>query len=163
VGQQDDEDGRDRVPDLLSGQQREVFRVITELAMSDAEQDGLLNICLQLDGAFYPSRDWRDRAVVIVRWWIDAFVTLSEGESVRNYFMNGPFSFTTTLSGAILKLEFVQTRLHSEDVLVRSMVSASDYRSALSVTASDLLDKFNATDPGPDLKRLRRSLESLID
>lgn len=162
MGQQDDKDGGDRVPDLLSRQQRS-FQVVTRLAAADVKQDDLLEICLDIDGTFYPSRDWRDLAVVIVRWWIDAFVAQSEGESVRNYFMNGPFSFITTLTGASLKLEVVQTGLRSEDVLARSVVSVSDYRATLSAAASALVEKFESADPGSDLEKLRHSLQSVTD
>ena len=55
-------------------------------------------IFIELDGEAIPDAGWSDFPVIVLGWWVDAFLQLSEPKrrQVRWLFMDGPFELMLT-------------------------------------------------------------------
>jgi hypothetical protein len=61
--------------------------------------------------ACFPEERWKDFAVVITTWWLDAVQRLEKGidQEVELFFMDGPYHIVATrLSGDAVKLRCVE-------------------------------------------------------
>lgn len=69
-------------------------------------------ISIEINGTFFPEREWDDFVVVILNFWGEAFKRLIEnGHSEEFRFMDGPFYFQGTLGETgTLDFEFIDGR-----------------------------------------------------
>lgn len=152
MGEQGDKDRRDGVSDLLRGS----FEIIVAQDGS-TRPEGLTPICVHAGTSYFPAREWRDLAPIILRWWIESFAQVADGGSATNSFMNGPFSFRITRVGADIELEFIEATLAKDTVVGRAVVPAERYGAALQSAAAQLIGR-PGTPAGPETSRLAEAL-----
>lgn len=88
-------------------------QLVSPLAAAVLPRPGPGVLYLELDGDFFPAKNWSDRVLPVLGWWMENALALSyPGASIRNVFMDGPYVFTTT-------------RVSEEDQLVVSLYGRS--------------------------------------
>ena len=94
------------------------------------------SVCVHMGTVVFPSPEWSDVIVVVLRWWAEAAAQLVSHESsmVEVRFMEGPYLVRIeSVNESLWHLDLIEARLrphtrHAGPVPSRSLVSRSAYR-----------------------------------
>lgn len=119
-------------------------------------------ICLRLGDQFFLERDWSDFPVVVLGWWIQAFLKIHSGaeNEVDCLFMDGPLAFRLTRVGP----DMLEIRVGNRDGERRALgkVAVRELAKSLSQAAQQVLEACAASGwEAQDIEILRKEREVL--
>ncbi len=134
------------------------------LSKLQAKGNASCKFYLLIDEWPFPSNSWRDFPLIVLNWWLEAFLILSKtGVAVNNNFMNGPFEYICEKRGEMVLLSFGERTL-ADTLEIQSAVELafSEYKNTLVHTAEEFLAVLNSYSVfGEDLNKLMQALESV--
>ncbi len=116
-------------------------------------------LAVEVNGRWFPERDWNDFPVVVLGWWLQSWRQVAQGSSASFRFMDGPYSFAAYWQGNRLCLALQDEHKNGADPeLVGALSPETVGRAIESAAAAVLRACHHAGWSGADVDTLKREL-----
>lgn len=97
------------------------------------------DIFFEFKDGFFPGKNWNDFILIILDWWINAVLDLSNKKNTELDFMDGPYEILIKLDDkGMCQLKFIE-RMANSNKTIKNISIHLDYLISEIISASELL------------------------
>lgn len=92
------------------------------------------NIYFDVDGQFYPEKNWSDFLQIVLGWWVNDFIISQKrvNENFEFRFMDGPYKVLGQSSEAdIYQVQFMRDALDKDEILLTTVTTKIELQKTL--------------------------------